>query len=225
MKTSLRRVVCLLAVTAMVTLTVQAAEEKVIKGWGTVTDPDGDCELKNEDDSVTITIPGKHHDLTHTAAYIKLNAPRILQPAEGDFTLELKTPRFALPADAKSSGGKFSFVSTGLLLWQDEKNFIRLERASVAGVEEPFVWVEGFQDGKSVFQGMKRVSDKETGLRITRTDKKLKYYYDDGAVGGWSEIEGKDVDIPTTHAGVAAINTTNLPMAYRLSGLKLDGKK
>ena len=133
-----------------------SADEKpaqTIKGFGTVVDPDGDCQVKEENGRVTIVVPKTHHDLTYTEDYTKLNSPRILQDVKGDFRLEDKVEAFELPNDKASSGGKYSFVSSGLLVWQDDHNFIRMDRAAVGN--SPFIWVERFQDGKSVSQKMR----------------------------------------------------------------------
>ena len=97
---------------AILSLTICAApsaaqpsdeEAQTINAWGEVTDPDGDCKIM---EMVTITVPNTHHDLTYTENYTKLNSPRILQPVEGDFTLQVKVMVFTLPGDAASSGGR-----------------------------------------------------------------------------------------------------------------------
>src|SRR4051794_37085474 len=60
----------------------------VVKGWGRVTDSDGDCNLTAKDNAVEFKIPGKSHDF---ASELKLqNAPRVLQDVNGDFIAEVK---------------------------------------------------------------------------------------------------------------------------------------
>ncbi len=49
---------------------------QTFKGFGTVFDPDGDCQFKEENGRMTIVIPKTWHDLTHTKNYSKVNAPR-----------------------------------------------------------------------------------------------------------------------------------------------------
>ncbi len=142
----LRAAACLLAM-FLLTGVALADDVKKIKDWGEVVDPDKDCTIEEKAGLLIIKVPGKHHDLTYTDAYTKLNAPRILQPVAGDFTVTVKVA-FPLPKDAKSSGGAHAFASSGLLLWQDDKNYIRLDRAAVAQSAEPFVWVKGFKKRK-----------------------------------------------------------------------------
>jgi len=110
-----------------------AAEDKTpqtIKGWGTVVDPDGDCRVIEENGKLTIRVPGTYHDLTHSEGRDKLNSPRILQEVKGDFVVQVKANAFPLFADNTSTSLGICFVSSGLLIWQDEKNFIRLDRAA-----------------------------------------------------------------------------------------------
>jgi hypothetical protein len=122
---------------------------QLIKGFGTVIDPDSDCRFKADDGKLTITVPATHHDLTYKTESSKLNAPRVVQDAKGDFTLEVTVSRFTLPKPNTASAGQVSFVSGGLLVWQDDHNFIRVDRAAEGSSSlSPFVWVERFQDGK-----------------------------------------------------------------------------
>ena len=209
-----------------VCLPLSAAPDKtpqLIKGWGEVTDPDGDCRIIEDKGEVTITVPKAWHDLTYNDEYTKLNTPRVLQPVEGDFTLQVKVRAFPLPGDAASSGGRHSFVSTGLLVWQDEKNFIRLERAAV-GSGAPFIWVQGFTDGKSAFRQLKPLADTDTSLRVVRKGNRFTFLYDEGGQGkDWTEAHAEEVELPAKlRAGVVAINTTVREFPARLTGLELE---
>ena len=148
---------------------VDERKTQTIKGWGTVVDPDGDCRITRED-QLTVTVPKTPHNLTYVKKnFVRLNAPRILQEATGDFLLQVNVKAFPPPANNTPSGERLSFRSAGLLVWQDNKNFIRLERAAVDGNAEPFVWLERFQDGKAVTQQTKPIGDKDIDLRVKRT--------------------------------------------------------
>src|SRR5206468_2623225 len=57
------------------------------------------------------------------------NAPRVVRAVEGDFRAEVVVagtfrgdPRSLIP-------GRWPFYAAGLLVWQDEKNYVRFERA------------------------------------------------------------------------------------------------
>ena len=52
-------------------------------GWGQATDPDGDCTIRQADETVTIQIPATAHDLS--IELNRINAPRVMKEVEGDF--------------------------------------------------------------------------------------------------------------------------------------------
>jgi len=65
-----------------------AVDEAPKTVWGAFEDPDKDCAFKEEKGSLSISVPGKDHDLGIERA--KMNAPRAMQPVEGDFTVQVK---------------------------------------------------------------------------------------------------------------------------------------
>ncbi|MGD9647914.1 MAG: M56 family metallopeptidase [Pirellulales bacterium] len=190
-----------------------------IKGFGTVVDPDGDCQFKEHADGVTITVPNTWHDLTYTESYSKRNAPRILQDVTGSFSLEGQVDVFALPTGKRSSGGAYSYVSAGLLLWQDDKNFIRLERAAYD--KSLFIWVERFADGKSTPFAHHDISNRAVHLRVTRTENLFTFEAsEDGE--NWERIHREELNLAETlKVGVLAINTTAEEFAAKFEHLKL----
>src|SRR5215510_9119964 len=60
---------------------------KRIPGWGTIVDPESDCVIKGDKDKLTITVPATHHTLNPERA---MNAPRVLQEVDGNFTATVK---------------------------------------------------------------------------------------------------------------------------------------
>jgi regulation of enolase protein 1 (concanavalin A-like superfamily) len=217
---------CLLTVLSIgLVLASLSAEDKkpqTINGWGSVVDPDGDCRVTEENGKVTITVPGTYHDLTHSEGRDKLNSPRVLQEVKGDFVVQVKVNAFPVFAENTSTSLGICFNSSGLLIWQDEKNFIRLDRAAESG--RPFVWVERFEDGKPVTQKLEEIADNSTYLRFTRSGTKLTYESSaDGTT--WSQIEAEDATLPATvKVGVLAINTTTREFAPQLEGLTVTAK-
>jgi regulation of enolase protein 1 (concanavalin A-like superfamily) len=195
---------------------------QMIKGWGTVVDPDGDCKVSEENGKLTIAVPKTYHDLTHFEGQTKLNAPRILQKVKGDFCIQVKVNVFPLPAEDTSSSGKFSFVSAGLIVWHDTNNFIRIERAAESG--RPFVWIEHFENGKATTQKLEVIADNTTYLRFTKSGTKLTYETSqDGST--WQQIEAEDAMLTeSVDVGVLAINTTTRNFAPQLEGLIVTAK-
>ena len=144
---------------------VKAKKAQIIKGWGTVIDPDRDCKVTEDKGKVTITVPTTYHDLTYTDVSTKRNAPRILQDVKGDFRVQVKVRAFPLPQANTSSSGKDSLVSSGLLVWIDDKHFLRLERAAKGEMASPFIKATLFQDG-GIAGSAFYVSEKLKGTRI-----------------------------------------------------------
>src|SRR5205085_3694972 len=105
-----------------------AAVSKTIAGWGDVVDPDGDCKVTTASGKVTLQLPGGVHNLQAT----RQNSPRVLQDVEGDFSVQVKVAS-AIRTDigTMAPGAKSPALrAAALLIWQDAKNFIRLERES-----------------------------------------------------------------------------------------------
>jgi regulation of enolase protein 1 (concanavalin A-like superfamily) len=223
------RILSLLFLTLAAFAVVEAAPVKekksqTLKGWGTVVDPDRDCKIVQEKDKVTITIPTTYHDLSYSNDAEKLNAPRILQEVKGDFRIQVKVQAFPLPQANTSSGGKYSFVSSGLLVWLDDKNFLRMDRAAVGGGPSPFIWVERFEDGKSVAHKQTRAEAGDIWLRIVYKEGKLAFSFSDDG-DKWTEAHTEEVKLPAkVKVGVLAINTTTAEFTPVLEGLKVEKK-
>jgi regulation of enolase protein 1 (concanavalin A-like superfamily) len=101
--------------------------ELLEKHWGTPYDPDGDCSFRAERSRLFIKIPGKPHIMA--AEIGQTNGPRTLRDVEGDFTAVVRVSG-PFPVDPISLvEGRWAFYGAGLLIWQDEKNYIRFERA------------------------------------------------------------------------------------------------
>src|SRR5262245_37045211 len=166
-----RRCTIVFAIGFVVLLGAAQAQDKkgvTIRGWGAWIDPDGDCELLIDAGKVTITVPKTPHDFSSNDMFTRLNAPRILQPASGDFEMQVTAPRIPVPAKNSSSSGFFSFLSCGLLIRVDDKTFIRMERASEGNGGAEFIWVELFKDSKPASHKMHRVANQPTILRLER---------------------------------------------------------
>ena len=63
-------------------------EGPALAGWGKPIDPDRDCKIAANGPALTIDVPAKAHDL-HIETPL-MNAPRVLQDADGDFTIQVK---------------------------------------------------------------------------------------------------------------------------------------
>src|SRR5262249_40607898 len=89
-----------------------------------IVDPDQDCEFHLSGNKLSITIPGENHDLHPKRG---MNAPRVLRKVTGDFTVQVKVTSDFKPG-RNSANGAGIFVGAGLLFWQADGHFPRIER-------------------------------------------------------------------------------------------------
>jgi RNA polymerase sigma factor (sigma-70 family) len=185
-----------------------------LKSWGAVTDPSGDCTFTTEKSRLVVKVPGGIHDLN---PYRSMQAPRVLKKVKGDFVAQIKVTGDFKPGE-KAASDHSSFNGAGLLVWQDEKNYIRLERNRwYVPAEQQYACypplLEYFKNGE--YQDTDPDStldeffkDRSTWLRLERNGNKLiASYSHDGKE--WTEAKEITVDLPAElSVGVAAINTS-----------------
>src|SRR5262249_28126420 len=104
------------------------AERLTLGGWGTAIGPDGDRAFTAARHRLTIAVPGTEHNLI-VEQRGPMNAPRVLHEVEGDFVLQVRVSG-DFPAGAKGvTDQRKPFHGAGLLIYQDDRTYIRLERA------------------------------------------------------------------------------------------------
>jgi hypothetical protein len=196
-----------------------------ITGWGEMIDPDRDCLFAVGADQVGIQIPGTPHDLS--AELNRTNAPRVLQPVEGDFEIEVRVAGTLAP-DQPLVATRTAYAGAGLLLMRDEANYIRLERAALrrGGMIRHYVNFEQRQEGDLLRFG--RVDDYElqgnesVRLKLVVTGRTVSGWVRTGD-DAWQKLGEKQVDqsgMPL--GGIAAINVTNTPLIAEFHDLRLS---
>jgi regulation of enolase protein 1 (concanavalin A-like superfamily) len=182
---------------------------QTIPGFGTVVDPDGDCGFADRV-KLTIKVPNTLHGLTYRPepGQSKLNAPRLVQDVKGDFQFAIKVLAFPITKTKASTSGRPCHLSAGLLVWQDDRNFMRMERAGSAGLPQPFVFLERFENGQSAWRKKLSIENKDTYLRVTRTGDTFTFENsEDGQ--DWNKIQTEDAKLPEqVKTGVHAINSS-----------------
>lgn len=123
----IRVLFCLLVVTALAPGS-HAGDKKTphLDGWGKVMDRDGDCTFKADRAKLTVLVPATLHDLHPRNG--RLNAPRVLQEVRGDFTVQVRVTSDFEPGKKTTAPKSLPFIGAGILIWSDEKNYLRLER-------------------------------------------------------------------------------------------------
>jgi len=200
-----------------------------IKGWGVVTDPNGDCTVKEDKGKLTIMVPGKFHDLHPDRA---MNAPRVLREVEGDFTATVKVTCALTPGMA-AIPGRTSGYFAGLLLWAGDKQYLRLERNAMRAGGDRFVsftpLFEYWKDGR--MQPTRRVGPPfafkadATWFKFERRDGKVTAHVShDGK--DWAVASEANTELPRkVHIGVAALNTSDTPFLVEFGELKVEAAK
>ncbi len=197
-----------------------------IKGWGDVLDPDGDCKINEMNGQVTMEVPGIYHDLWPGQG--RINAPRILQDVEGDFTVQVKVagqiraePGSVIPGLASS----VPFQAASLLLWQDDNNFVRLDRACMVKDNKSifFCYYHAFKDGKRVVHVSRNFQDQATYLRLDRREGKIDAAFSQDGGKTWHFFRPEAIDLPMKlRVGVAAMNNTNKPLRVEFEDLRVS---
>ncbi len=192
-----------------------------IPGWGQLVNPDGDCTLDTDQDSLVINVPAKAHDLS--VELNRLNAPRMLQEVEGDFSIQVKVCGVLHPTTAGSIAGRLPYQSGGLLVWSDNRNYLRLERAGLAqdGSIHAITAFEVREKGELGAARVSEVADADTYLRLERRGNRfLGFVSSDGRQ--WTSLEPLEAEFPArVRIGVAVVNATQQPVTVRFESLML----
>lgn len=94
-------------------------------------------------------MPARAHLLSVEAAKPEMNAPRILQDVSGEFVVRVKVAGSVTPVSGSTSQYA-PYQGEGLLVWQDDRNYVRLERAAyvVGGKIKSYANFEQRKGGK-----------------------------------------------------------------------------
>ena len=190
--------------------------------WGRRFDPDGDCTFKVQGGALTIDVPPTPHDLSIERA--RTNAPRMLREVDGDFRLQVKVCGDIQPMAAGSVPGRLSFQAGGILLWSDEGNYVRFERAAFNrdGKITTYAAFESRINGRAGGAPALDIPDKDAYLRLERRGNQLRAFVStDGE--SWRLQQNIDIDLPPkVQVGVVAINAAQQPLQVRFEELQMD---
>jgi serine/threonine protein kinase len=200
---------------------------KVARGqgeWGEPVVPDGDCkvELDRPGNRIRIVVPGTPHVLS--AELGRLNAPRLLRDVRGDFDARVSVADGFHPAGRTTVREYAPYHGAGLLLWQDEDNYVRLEIAADLqhGKVRPYVNFEYRKDGALADSKGQKIVDGSSYLRLKRRgDEIVGAFGPDGV--HWTSFPPFSANLKDRlSVGVSAINTATKPLTAELEGFEVS---
>jgi RNA polymerase sigma factor (sigma-70 family) len=197
-----------------------------LKGWGVAIDPAGNSRFSIEKGTLAVLVQPGEHQLA--AERGQMNAPRLLQDVEGDFIAQVRVQSKA-PRGAKTlAEQRLPTQSAGLLLWQDNRNYARLERAGVqpeAGDWRRFAGFELRKDGKAEHEGNVLPLDGDaTWLRLERHGGKVQGAISTDGVR-WTSFEPIALKLPQRcFIGVSAGQNTSTPFEATFSDFEVFRK-
>jgi regulation of enolase protein 1 (concanavalin A-like superfamily) len=170
-------------------------------------------------------IPGTAHLLAPERN--KMNAPRVVAPAEGDFVVTVEVAGKFQPRRESTVKGLSVRQAGGLIVWKDAKNYLVLQRRAVVddGKVANQVVVEELVAGAKGATHRQPATEGAVYLRIDRKRGRIS--------AAWS-ADGKDwkdfkpVDAPWAageiQVGVVGVNTSTAPHSITFEGYSLKEK-
>ncbi len=207
--------------------------------WGTLTAPEGDGATTVQGDTLSLTlkvawdrlkrrVDGTQIEPTREAE--NRNAPRILREVTGDCLAEVTLPRAfrweGTVTDADTTMPPPGVA--GLLLWQDEENFARLDR--VATVQDDQIHytcdLRIVKDGAQVFLATKALSSAAVGLRLERNGDLIRASITQNGGQTWTSFRSQAISMrPDAKVGIAAFNKSDRPLIAEFQEFKLVKKE
>lgn len=191
------------------------------KLWGEFIDPDGDSDFHRDGEAIVILVKGTPHDLS--VELDRMNAPRVLRSVTGDFIAQVKVVGPLKPESA-TIPERVAFQSSGLLLYQNDENYIRFERAAIRRDEEVgrYINFERRENGELLPNQNAGIADeRDLWLRLERHGKRISASVSaDG--DRWTSLPSMSADLPSTvQIGIAAVNATDQGFEPRYEDFQL----
>jgi regulation of enolase protein 1 (concanavalin A-like superfamily) len=204
-----------------------AGAERAIEGWGTASDPDGDCKIETEGKTLTMEVPNTPHGLASNIID-RSNAPRVLREVEGDFEVQVKVDGTFTPTGSGTTLRDMPTTEAGLVLINDADNYITLLRSASYRNDKTntSVAVSHRTEGRGSGMRLPRIGKDTTYLRLVRKSSKfLPYASTDGKT--WEALRPVDVDWPgRLKLGVTALTMgTEKPFSVTFDELTLKAKE
>lgn len=229
----MKRVLVLLFAVPLVAFAAPAPKDPLAL-WGKAVDPAKDCKFEAKDGKLKITVPGgkEPHDLS-AELNAPMAAPRVVREIEGDFQLEVNVEAFEVPeGTAGGTERNVAFWGAGFLVWQDEKNYVRLERAMFRRDEQAPCYISFELRKNAEFVKFGTPDDgnldpkKGAMMRLKRTGNIFTAAVSEDAGKTWNELKTLEVELgKKLQAGVVAVNTSKADFAPEFAKYTIVGAK
>jgi hypothetical protein len=198
---------------------------KALADWGLAIDMDNDCKfVPDGKKSLSIEIPGAWHDLNPHVN--KLNAPRVVQTVDGDFSITVKVTGDFKPGGKPQNPMSVPSNGGGIIVWNNSDNFIRLERFAIVrkGKVGQFIL---FLEREAGYQGAEHNDSYAGGDCYLRMERKGSRITGASSTDGmkWKSLKPIDTLWPSQlKIGLSAANSNSEPHTVKFEEIVLTGK-
>jgi TonB family protein len=172
-------------------------------------------------------VPPGIYDLTAERGLT--TAPRLMRAVEGDHAAQVTVEGLPEPGPTALGPLRRPYHGAGLLLWQDEGNYVRLESAVLGGDPSGvrYALFEVRREGRTVgglARSEVRLREGPTELRLERRGQDLLALIRQGG-DTWREVGRARVDLSRAlEVGVAAVNVSGSRLRASFRDFVLDGE-
>jgi len=205
------------------------AKPRVLVKWSCEVNVAEGAKISNQPGSTTIDIPGGI-PMVNAPQFKLFNPPCALVQVDGDFLATVKVTNEFDPGGEVVSlpGGKklpFTFQGAGLLIWQDEKNFVRIERCKGSDGEIGLihrVLVEVYKGGREIgVHYTKALPEQPMVLGAKRKGSTVQLLFAD-APDSMHVFQELALDFAKeVFVGISASNLSKLPLQAKFEGFSV----
>lgn len=221
--------------------TLKAVARKSVEKLEPLVDPDKDCKLTKDQDTLTIKIeiPGKLHSLSpeilkrnkKTSLH---NAPMTVAEVEGDFAAVVDvtgdiSPGLTLPKDRQGNQFPFTFAGGGLILYQDKNNFFRFERTGGTDLQKlgrvDRLLIEAVKGGRQAMAPIYlRIPDATVQLILIRRKGRVRCMFSTNKGATIKAFREFELDLPPKlKVGLSAANISAKPFTAEFKNFAIIG--
>lgn len=194
-----------------------------------LTDPSRSAKLRRDGDSVILDVAMGVHVLGPEAALAARQAPMALKEVEGDFAIQVQVTGALLPGSeppkVKGHALPNTYQGAGLVLFEDRRNYLRIERSGSGGPGRPDiaseVVIEVCDNGRIAGPYVQSFPEGPLFLRIERFQYATRCMFGpDGNV--WAATRQLAVAFPAkVKVGLIASNASKESLSARFEHLSL----